>query len=221
MRFALSLLCLLALAVTSHAAETITGVGPKVAVLRLEEVIRNCRYYTARVDVLAQEQNEAKATLKGMEEQMQQLQNTLSAIPKTNERFAKAQEDAEVLKVKMKMFTDRASGNIERRHVAIIREAYATIRSLLKTYSKEHGIQLVQLAPSPELKAPSLSEVQLELGLQSVLYFDDSLDITGDFIQFANAKYAAEVPVDATNGAPLAPKAAPATNGAPLAPQGK
>lgn len=193
----LLLVLLLAASFNFGSAEDIKA-GPKIAVLRLEEVIRSCKQYSSRIDSLSQEQTDAKKTLKDMDDQLQQLGNQLQVLAKTNDRYAKVQEDFEVLKLKQKLFAERMQNSIERRHVAIIKETYAVLRQLLKEYSKEHGLQLVHLAPNSELKAPSMMEVQLELGLQSVLFVDDSLDITNDFISFANARFATSKSVDAT-----------------------
>lgn len=194
MRFLL--LLLIATCVTSAPAEDAKA-GPRIVALRLEEVIRTCKQYASRTESLGQEQGEAKKTLKEMDEQLQQLGNQLQVLAKTNERFAKTQEEFEVLKLKQKLFAERAQNSIERRHVAIIKETYGVLRQLLKEFCKERGIQLVHLAPNPDLKAPSMMEVQLELGLQSVLFADDSLDITTDFIAFVNAKFAAGKSADA------------------------
>lgn len=198
MRFLLFLL--LATCLTGVAAEDAKA-GPKIAVLRLEEVIRTCKQYAVRTDALSQEQGEAKKTLKDMDEQLQQLDNSLKSLARTNERYAKMQEDFEVLKLKQKLFAERAQNTIERRHVAVIKETYAILRQLLADFSKERGIQLVHLAPNPDLKAPSMMEVQLELGLQSVLYADSSLDITTDFIAYVNAKFATGKSADAPSAA--------------------
>lgn len=191
MRVLLLVLCLFSSGLTL-AGET--KAAPKAAVLRLEEALRSCKYYSVRRDGLLSEQVEAKKTLKDMDEQLKQLDNQLQVLPKSNERFAKVQEEFEVKKLQQKMFAERISGTIDRRHLAIIKESYATLRQLLKEFAKERGLALVHLAPDGDLKAPTMPEVQLELGLQTVLYFDESLDVTSDFIQFVNAKFAAEKP---------------------------
>lgn len=185
------LLIMLFACCTAGLAAADAAAGPTIACLRLEEVIRTCKQYASRTETLSQEQNEAKKNLKEMDEQLQQLDNSLKSLSRTNDRFPKMQEDFEVLKLKQKLFAERAQNGIERRHVAIIKETYAVLRQLLKEYCKEHGIKLVHLAPNPDLKAPSMMEVQLELGLQSVLFADESLDITPAFIAFVNAKFAA------------------------------
>ena len=68
---------------------------------------------------------------------------------------------------------------------------------------------LVHLAPDPELGAPSFNEIQLELGLKSVLYYDPSLDVTDSFVQYLNAAPAEQKPVATPLPAPEAPKVTP------------
>ena len=212
MRVFLSLFCLFLAFTAAPAADTQiaapNGTAIRVATLRLDEAIRNAKFFTSRIDSINQEQGEAKKSLQEMEEQLKQLQNQLGVLARTNERFPKVQEEAEVIKLKMKMFEERVTGNIDRRFTAVVKDSYAIVRQLLKDYSKSHNIQLVHILPSGELKARTASDVQMELLMQSVLYSDDSLDITGDFIAFLNARYAAEKPVETTVPmAPLAPLA--------------
>lgn len=204
----LLLIMLFACCTAGIAAENVAA-GPTIACLRLEEVIRTCKQYASRTETLSQEQGEAKKALKEMDEQLQQLDNQLKVLSRTNERFPKVQEDFEVLKLRQKLYAERAQTGIERRHVAIIKETYAALRQLLKEFCKERGIKLVHLAPNPDLKAPSMMEVQLELGLQSVLFADENLDITVDFIAFVNGKFAAGRPADAPPAAGAQPAAGP------------
>jgi Skp family chaperone for outer membrane proteins len=194
MRIVLPLLCLFAVVCTIPLTAGDAKPAPKVAVLRLQEVINNCKYYSTRVEGLQQEQNEIKKTLKEMDEKLKQYDNQLGVLAPTNERYPQIQEESKLLELKFKLTRDRSMGAIDRRHAAIIKETFGILRQHLKDYSKERGIQMVHLAPNGELKAPSAAEMGLELGLQSLLYFDESLDITTEFIQFVNAKYAAEKP---------------------------
>ena len=209
MRLILSLfvLCAMSLSFMSLSAPSAETKGPDIAVLRLDEVIRNSKLYLARVDQLKKDKAEAEAQLKQMEEQLQALENKLQVLSPTSEKFAQAQEDLEVIKVKRELLVKRVKFLLERRHVA---------RGHLSAFAKERSIRLVTLAPNPDLPNLSSNDMQMQLGLQVALYYDSSLDITEAFIAFANSRYTGDAPgpIGSTPG-PTAP-----ANAAPSKPVG-
>ena len=170
-----------------QAAEVAKTAAPKIGVLRLEEVLRQSKTYLAGMDGWKKAQAEAQATITAIDEQLKRLEGQLQVINQQSENYAKFQEELETLKLKKKLGFDRARVDLERRQVALVKDAYQQMHTALATFCQERGIMLVHLAPDPQLGAPSFNEIQLELGLKSVLYFDPSLDITESFVQYLNS----------------------------------
>ena len=228
MRVALTLLLLIA--ATAGPALSAADAHPlHIVVLRLEDVLRNAKLYSVRMEGLKKEKADADAKLKQFSEQQQQLDNQIQALNPGNEHYFQAAEDAEVIKVRAKFYMDRARAVLERKNATALKECYATVRATLKDYCREKGIDLVELAPNPEVQA-NPENIQLQLGLQTVLFYDPSLDITDAFTSYLNARYAAEAsaptplpgPVPAPLPGPVAaPAAAPAPVPAPAQPTGK
>jgi Skp family chaperone for outer membrane proteins len=212
MRLILSLfvLCAMSLSAMSLSAQSAETKGPDIAVLRLDEVIRNSKLYLARIDQLKKDKAEAENQLKLMEEQLHALENKLQVLSPTSDKFAQAQEDMEVIKVKRELLAKRVRSLLDRRHGAVLKETFDVIRGHLGVFAKERSIRLVTLAPNPELPPLSSNDMQMQLGLQVALYFDASLDITEAFIVFVNSRYAGEAPTPGpvpgpTTGAPTQP----------------
>jgi Skp family chaperone for outer membrane proteins len=203
-------LCFLTVSVLSlSAAETKSS---DYAVLRLDEAIRNSKVYLARVDVLKKEKAEAEGALKQMEESMQALDGKLQAFNPNSEKFAQAQEELEVLKVKRELLAKRTRSALDRRHGAALKETYEALRKHLSAFAKERGIRMVTLAPNPDLPPLSSNDMQIQLGLQTALYFDPSMDITEAFIAFANSRFGSDATTPSPVSAPAAPvPAAPTT----------
>ena len=191
MRLLLSLFALCALAGTAWSADAKPAPG-RIAVLRLDEAIRNNKFYLGRLEQLKKDQAEAQAALKKMEEQLQAFDNQLQVLSPGSEKFTQIQDDLETTKVKREMLVKRTKSGLDRRHGVLLKETYDQLRGHLKDYCKEQGIMLVTLAPNPELVAPNSTDVQMQLGLQTSLYFDPSLDITEAFIAFANGRTATD-----------------------------
>jgi Skp family chaperone for outer membrane proteins len=214
MRVALPLLALAALALlcTGVSADEAKPQAPRIAVVHLDEVIRNSKLYITRIEVLKKEKGEAEGQVKLMDEQLQQLDTSLSGLSQSNERFAKISEEFEMLKVKRKLTMDRLRADIDRRNAALIKSCFETIHDLLAKYSKENGILLVHLVPNAEIQTSNTAEIQLQLGMESLLYADPALDITKPFIEYVNSRYTADAPAPGAPApaAPLGPFTPPA-----------
>lgn len=188
------------------AAEVVKSAAPKIAVLRLEEVLRQSKTYLAGMEVWKKQQAEAQAALGAIDEQLKRLDGQLQVINKDSDNFAKYQEEFETLKLRKKISYEQAKIALEKRQVVLVKESYRQLRGSLTAFAQERGIMLVHLAPDPVLGAPTFNEIQLELGLKTVLYYDPSLDITDSFVQYLNAADAAAVqekPADKSAVAPV------------------
>lgn len=216
----LLLCCLFALGAGLAAAAEPKAVPSKIAVLRLKDLIINYQPYLARMEGMKKDQAEAEANLKTMTDQIRQYENQLGVLSQANERYAKIVEELEVLKVRRKQFADRIQADLTRRSGVLVKESFDALRGLLKEFCQERGIMLVCMAPNPDL-VPGSSELELQVALQSTLYYDPSLDLTDAFLAFANARSAtapAPAPPDAKPAPPAPP--APAPPG-PVQPLGK
>ncbi len=138
MRIALALLLLIA--TTAGPALSAADARPlHIVVLRLEDVLRGAKVYSARMDGLKKEKADADAKLKAFSEQQQQLDNQIQALNPGNERYYQAAEEAEVIKVRAKFYMDRARAVLERKNATALKECYATVRAALKDYSPREG----------------------------------------------------------------------------------
>jgi TolA-binding protein len=167
------------------------------AVLRLDEVIRGSKSYLARVEQLKKDKAETEAVLKQMEEQIQKLTGSLEVLSPASEKFAQAQEEREVLKTRSEVIAKRGRALLDRKHGALLKETYEILRGHLAAFAKEHKIKLVVLAPNREIPGGGANDILLQLGMQTALYYDPSLDITEAFIAYANGRHAAEAPAAA------------------------
>jgi Skp family chaperone for outer membrane proteins len=185
--------------------------GPDYAVLRLDEVIRTSKQYLARLEQLKKDKAEAEAQLKQLEEQGQTLNGKLEVLSPSSEKYAQAQEEREMVKVKTELLTKRTRALLDRRHGALLKESYDILRGHLATFAKERHIHLVTLAPNPDLPNGGSNDILMQLGMQTALYYDPALDITADFISYVNGRFAAEAPAGPTGPAGAAGPAAPRT----------
>jgi Skp family chaperone for outer membrane proteins len=164
--------------------------GP-IGILNLDEVFRNGKVFTVRMDELKQAKAQAEADLTRLEEQEKQLRGSLDIINKSSERYAKIEEDLDVLKVRRKLYVERTRSSLEQKQAAAIKDSYMQMRAHLKAFSAERGLKLVQVAPSEQLSS-TIQDLNMQISFQSVIFYDETLDITAPFISFMNGRFAAD-----------------------------
>lgn len=179
--------------------------GPDYAVLRLDEALRTSKVYLARIDQLKKDKGEVDTHLKKMDDKLQEISRSLEVLSPTSDKFAQAQEEREVLKVKSELLAKRSRAILDRRHGALLKETYDILRAQLADFAKERRIRLITLAPNPDIPTGGSNEMLMQLGMQTALYYDPSLDITDAFIAFANGRYAAQAAPGPVPPAPSAP----------------
>jgi Skp family chaperone for outer membrane proteins len=208
MRFIALPLLLLACLASVRAGE---ATFPKLAVLRLDEVIRSSKLCNAALDSNRKLKAEAEAKLEEMDKQIKSGETSLQALKEGSDKANEVQEGLQVVKLKQKQYFDRMRAEIDRRTLAGLRESFTAIRGHLKDFCVERGILIVAQQPQPDIVQNNLQEAQLHLGIQSVLYADASLDITDAFLTYSNARFTAEAAK--AGGPPAIPAPAPTTEG--------
>jgi Skp family chaperone for outer membrane proteins len=182
--------------------------GP-IGVVNLDEVFRAAKMFAGALDQIKAEQAKADQQFAAFDEQEKQLKNALEVINPGNDRYAKAQEDLEVLRARRKVFIDSYQGRRDQKYAALLREGYQTMRAHLKDYAKENQLKLVFLAPQsdiPEKRKGAkmqdyIQDLQMTVSFQSVLYYEDSIDITKGFLSYLNSRFSEPVqPVAPDNG---------------------
>jgi Skp family chaperone for outer membrane proteins len=167
---------------------------PKLAVLRLDDVMRQSKVCNAALDANRKLKSEAEAKLGDMDKEIQQLDNALQLMDVKHEKHAETSERLALAKFKQKQYFERMKADIDRKTLAGLRDSFTAVRGHLKDFCAERGILLVAQVPQPDLVQSSLSEATLQLGLQSVLYADASLDITDPFLAYSNGRFGTDTP---------------------------
>ncbi len=210
MRFMVTLLAgALLLASPAWGADTASahGDGPRVAVLRLTDVLLGFKMYADGIAGLKKERDEGQTQIDALQKRMQELDSKQQVLNRDSDLFASYQLEFEQLKVKVKMIAEHGTQALAGKRASLVKGCYAAIRSSLQAYCPANGIKLVHLAPNPDLEGADNQELNQALMMQSVLYFDPALDITDAFVPFLNEHWAAEM-AKARPSAPATPPAA-------------
>jgi Skp family chaperone for outer membrane proteins len=183
------------------------GDGPRVAVLRLADVLLGFKMYTDGIAGLKKDRDDGQTKIDALQERMKSLDGSMQVLNRDSDLYASDQLEFEQLKVKVKMIAEHGTQLLSNRRANLVRSCFASVRTSLQAYCQANGIKLVHLAPNPDLEGADNQELNQALMMQSVLYYDPALDITDAFIPFLNERWNADL-AKAHASAPSSPPAA-------------
>ena len=199
MRYAVIVLVLSLCALVG--AEPALPAGPMgpIAVLNLEVVLNNAKLFTARMEAVKKDGAEAEQQLKRFDVDEKKLKGQFDVLRENSPERAQIEDQLDLLRMQRKKFYERTRQGLEKQQADALAKSYDEVRGILKAFADERGLKLVLLAPSSRIAANSVQEVLLQLGQQSVLHHDATLDITEAFLAYLNGRFAAQAapaPVD-------------------------
>jgi Skp family chaperone for outer membrane proteins len=189
----LPILILACIVCAAVAAET---ASPPIASLNLQEVMNKAKLMQSRMDDIKRQGDAARDRLKGYEDKVKEISGWLELRLPADPEYSKKQLELELTKTERKLYHEQTRNTLERAQVAALRDAFAVIRGQLKSFCEERDISLVLLQPDTNFNLPNMSiqEMSFSLGMQSVLYSKNSLDITEPFLSYLNARTADAAP---------------------------
>jgi len=191
------------------------AVSSPIVVIDLEEVYAKAKLYQARLESLKKLRDEIEGRLKALIEAERKLSQDLDVLNNASERYAVLKEERDILRLRIESQRKRGVAELEARQVKLMADTYRVVAAQLKEYAKEKGHKLVLLAPTAEIRARSLTEMHLQLEMQSTLFADPGLDISASFLGFLNGRFpGGDIPLPPPDKDP----AAAPTGGVPVVP---
>lgn len=161
-----------------------------IAIVRLEAVYSKANFLNVATARLQEQANTVNDQMDDIRAQIENQQKIAKVAKKGSPEHFQATEKLEVLKLRQKMFFEHQKRRLDAAEIAMLKRGYTKISEELKVYAKDKGIKMVQQASPTTMASRNIAEFRVELATLTVLAYDDSLDITDDFIVFLNQRVA-------------------------------
>lgn len=173
----------------------------RIAVIDLESVFSESQLVEVRSQQLREMAAAARTTMEERAKEVSSLETETKIRPKSHPKYAEYKERLEIAKLKAKIFAENQQELINQRELELLRSSYQDMRLLLADFARERQLSLVLLVNSGGLNATRVPELRLELAQRSVLYHAPELDLTKEFLAFADGRFVAEEAVPAAGPA--------------------
>ena len=160
-----------------------TAAESKIGVLYIERTFEGSA-------MVQQVQQGLKAKADQVGAQIEEINGKLEmeSTPESSPAHLQANEQFEVLRLRRKLFLERSQKALLGLEVQQLKKCYLKIREVLQDFARDEGYSLVLMAPLPEVSAQRVQDLNLELATHSVLFHQDSMDITEAFTAYLNER---------------------------------
>lgn len=182
----LSLLLLTAVVSLADAAEL------KVGVLRLEDVYTEADFVAAATEQLQTQATQVNQTMEELVGQIENQEKLIAIEQKGTQAHYQAQEKLEVLKLRHKMYFENQKRRLDAAEISMLGAAYERITEELAAFAKAQELDLVLKSSPGRIGSRNITDFRNEVAAHSVLFHQDSLDITKPFVAFLNERVATD-----------------------------
>lgn len=160
----------------------------RIGVVNLNEVFENSK---KRVEM----EESFKDLKTRAEEQLTEKQNSLIGLREEMQLLekgstARKELEAELEKklLYLQLEEEVARRNLGEKEKEYYEELYQDISNAIEAIGKEQKFDLILKKETIETKSADLLELRLKIGIGTVLYYSEALDITGIVVQYLNGK---------------------------------
>ncbi|HHT9119640.1 MAG TPA: OmpH family outer membrane protein [Candidatus Hypogeohydataceae bacterium YC41] len=161
----------------------------KVGVVNLNKIFEQ---YDKRKELEEDFRNiksKAEDTLKSKQEEAVSLRDEIQLLEVGSPARKKKEEDMEKLLLYLQVEDEMARKNLAKSEKDFYEELFQDINVVVADVGKKEAFDLILKKEDVDPKSADLLELRLKIGIGTVLYFSNALDITDKVVESLNRKY--------------------------------
>ena len=161
----------------------------KIGVVNINQVLNK---YEKRKELEKQFmslQTEAEQRLRQKQTEIKSLQEEIQLLDMGSESRRKNEEMFEKKMMYLQLEEKMAETKLNRKQKELFEELYQDIRNEIDILGKRGNFGLILKKEDLDLKSSDLVELRLKIGISTVLYYSDALDVTDRVIEGLNSRF--------------------------------
>ncbi|MGR3311633.1 MAG: OmpH family outer membrane protein [Candidatus Brocadiales bacterium] len=161
----------------------------KIGVLNINKVLNK---YEKRKELEKQFmslQTEAEQRLRQKQTEIKNLQEEIQLLDMGSESRRKNEEMFEKKMMYLQLEEKMAETKLNRKQKELFEVLYQDIRKEIDILGKREKFDLILKKEDLELKSADIVELRLKIGISTVLYYSDALDVTAKVIEGLNSRF--------------------------------
>ncbi len=164
----------------------------KIGIVDISRVFEK---YQKRIDLdqgLKGQEKEFQEQINSKKKEIIDLDEETQLLDLGSESRSKNENLLERKNVELEGFAKFAERQLLKKYKEFFENVYEEVVQKVEEIGKQEGFDLIVKKEESELKSGQISDLQFKIGIRTVLYHSDSVDITLDVIDNLNASYSKE-----------------------------
>jgi len=160
----------------------------KIGVVDLAKVFKSYKKSSELEKRINGERDKLKETIDKQRKHIRDINREMDLLDIESEAYRTKEEEKRIELARFELMKERLQRTIKRRWEQYNLNLLEDIESVVKDYGKKHGFTLIFKVEGEPIDERKLDKL-VQIGLKSVLYFSDRVDITEDVVTILNQRY--------------------------------
>lgn len=161
----------------------------KVGVVNLNKVFENYKKRVAMEDSFKDLKTREEESLTDKQDSLMSMREEMQLMERGSEARKELEAELQKKLLYLQLEEEVARKNLTEKEKEYYEELYDDINKAIETIGKEQKFDLILKKETIETKSADLLELRLKIGIGTVLYYSDAMDITDIVVQYLNEKY--------------------------------
>ncbi|MGQ3684902.1 MAG: OmpH family outer membrane protein [Candidatus Loosdrechtia sp.] len=180
----------LLLDIQARSQDAVASRTMKIGVVDLNRVFEK---YEKRKNLDAQlkdQEREYQKILNDKRKELANLNEKIQLLDLGSEARRRNEEAFEKKNIELESYARFAENNLVRRYRDYFESLYLEVCREVEDIGKREGYDLILKKEEPDLQGGGITELQFKVGIKTVLYNSEGIDITSQVVESLNKKYA-------------------------------
>lgn len=168
---------------------TTIGKDMKVGVVNLNKVFDQYDKRKELENDFRDIRNRSEEVLKAKQDEAMALRDEIQLLDPGSAARKKKEEDMEKLLLYLQIEDEVARKNLTKAEKEFYEELFQDINAVVEEVGKKEGFDLILKKEDIDTKSADLVELRLKIGIGTVLYFSNALDVTDKVVESLNRRY--------------------------------
>ena len=160
-----------------------SGTDIKIGVVDLSRVFEHYKKRKSLDKKLKETEREYESIIKAKRNEILKLQDDVALLDMGTDTRGRKEEAIQKTRIELEVYAKFAEQNLLKKYKDYFEDIYVDVSNTVMQFGRENGYDLILKNEEPELQSNEITDLQFKIGIKSVLYYSNKVDITSRIIE--------------------------------------
>ena len=176
--------CSFAFPVTGYSTTDI-----KIGVLDLSRVFEHYEKRKALDKKLKDTESDYESMIRDKQDEIMKLKDDVALLDMGTDSRSKKEDSIQRKSIELEVYAKFAEQNLLKKYKDYFEGIYIDVSNAVIQFGRKNGYDLILKNEEPELESNEITDLQFKIGIKSVLYYSNKVDITSRIIENLNNNF--------------------------------